>query len=422
MGRAETSSPRVRSTAHHLGRSPPSCSLAWSTDAESLLDIATGGRSTLYWSNTIHLPIPAIQANVEPSTFRSRPYAFSLLGMSLAPLLDIQNLSEIILCGTRTLDQFDTAAAHLAGGTSANKGGTMKGIFKGGSKSGKRPSLGAGGAGGDGPADNYGADYLVVCPQVRIEGLFLDGVSNQADTQALPSSPQPFPPDYFQTMTTFFDMLLELYTKLHSLVAAHAASAASAQSQLHALPTPLAVALEKVYPTLISPSSSTPTSQSPATPLTSVNSASWRQATPQQVQGAFSPAQSTDDVSGIQSPPLTLNGSTLIGGTVRSGSIGGSGETLRQDVVDGIHKLDSRIRVRPHICARQMIRTDLVILDLSCFVQTETHQCSHEGARGARSKGDQGRGVTARELALGHLALRHCRFLPFFDRAQCAKY
>lgn len=132
---------------------------------------------TLYWSNTIHLPIPAIQASVEPAVFRSRPYAFSLLGMSLAPLLEIRGLSDVVVYTNRTLDQFDSAAVHVAGGPSVNKTGTMKGIFKGGSKSGKRPSVGAGGgpggdaSGGGGLAGDFGADFLMVYNQVRTCGV-----------------------------------------------------------------------------------------------------------------------------------------------------------------------------------------------------------------------------------------------------------
>lgn len=130
---------------------------------------------TLYWSNTIHLPLQAIQAGVESSVLRSRPYAFSLLGMSLAPLLEIRSLADVVLYTNRTLDQFDAASVHVTGGPAVNKGGTMKGIFKGGSKSGKRPSIGNGGQGGDlslgAGSGDLSADFLMVYNQVRASSL-----------------------------------------------------------------------------------------------------------------------------------------------------------------------------------------------------------------------------------------------------------
>lgn len=64
--------------------------------------------------------------------------------------------------------------------------------------------------------------------------------------------------------------------------------------------------------------------------------------------------------AGFQSPPLSLAGTTLGGSSLR-GSLGG-GESVRQDVVDGITRLDARIRVR-RTCrlARRLLQRRVLI-------------------------------------------------------------
>ncbi|CDZ97285.1 hypothetical protein [Phaffia rhodozyma] len=198
--------------------------------------LKSGHQGRMYWCDTMYVNIRDLETSIDPQAFKTRPYSFFLLGMSLSPLLDIPSLMDYTKALLKVLDEYEAftegkggvgAAASEAAGIGT--GVKMRSMFKTTSRTGKRPSVGSGTSGaGTGDVGGPGAG---------------PGVDTIGESLLITSS-FPFVPDYFQVLQTFFDTLIGVYRKLFILLFPNQSSP-SWTSITPDLPLPLAESIDQ---------------------------------------------------------------------------------------------------------------------------------------------------------------------------------
>ncbi|GAA5822798.1 hypothetical protein JCM11251_004384 [Rhodosporidiobolus azoricus] len=172
--------------------------------------LKNAGEGKVYWFNTVLLTTEDMRSTFPNEKMRSRTIRFAVLGMSLSSLLDITPAHDFLRSLLSLVQEFESVPEERFGGKNMQ---VQRSVFKVGSKSRRGGGLSAA------SAASGGADFSMGLPQEGGEASYL-------------MTPNiPFELDYFQVLITTCEMLVEVYSKIHSYLGPSSSSSSTAFPQ-----------------------------------------------------------------------------------------------------------------------------------------------------------------------------------------------